>query len=197
MRTITEQEFLRWAAGKNLGLDPQYPDSAVLDFRGTSESRFWAVPPEPERRPYLIASLLELMGDWQTCYAWRHLGSWPDPSSVDVGRVNDVVESRILQGLGLPLGTADVVIFDRRDLPTLTTLLFSTTVFGWSVGEDLYVVPDHGRYVLETDHHGVIHVAFHDPREVGHWVSEMAQRGFDLPEDVPDSTFKRPSWMPE
>jgi hypothetical protein len=124
MRSITEQEFLRWAAGKSLGLDPQYPDSAVLDFRGGSESRFWVVPPEPERRPYLIASLLELMGDWEICYVWRHLGSWPDPSTVDVRRVNDVVECRILQGLGLPLGTADVVLFDRSDQPALTALLF-------------------------------------------------------------------------
>ena len=197
MRTITEQEFLRWAAGKSLGLDPQYPDSAVLEFSRGSDSRFWVVPPEPERRPHLIASLLELMGDWHLCYVWRHLGSWPNPSTVDVRRVNEVVELRILQGLGLPLGTADVVIFDRVDLPTLITLLFSTTVFGWSVGEDLYVVPDHGRHVLQTDHHEVIHVSFHDSGEIGHWVSQMAQRGFDLPEDVPDATFKRPSWMPE
>ena len=197
MRTITEQEFLRWAAGKNLGLDPRYPNSAVLDFREGSESRFWLVPSEPERRPHLIASLLELMGEWQTCYVWRHLGSWPDPSSVDASRVNDVIECRILQGLGLPLGTADVVMFDRRDLPALIALLFSTTVFGWSVGEDTYVVPDHGRHILQTDHHEVIHVSFQDAGEVERWVSTMAQRGFDLPEDVPDPTFKRPSWMPE
>jgi hypothetical protein len=137
------------------------------------------------------------MGNWQMCYVWRHLGRWPDPNTVDVRRVNDVVECRILQGLGVPLGTADVVIVERSELPTLTTLLFSTTVFGWSVGEDLYVVPDHGRQVLQTDHHEVVHVSFRDAREIDHWVSEMAQRGFDLPEDVPDSTFKRPSWMPE
>jgi hypothetical protein len=56
----------------------------------------------------LIASLLELMGDWQTCYVWRHLGSWPGPATVNRLRLNDVVELRILQGLGLPLGTADV-----------------------------------------------------------------------------------------
>ena len=69
MRTVTEDEFLRWAAGKGLGLAPQYPHSAVLEFHGGSDSRFWNVPREPERRPYLIASLLELMGDWQSCYA--------------------------------------------------------------------------------------------------------------------------------
>jgi len=197
MRTITEKEFLRWAVGKGLGLDPQYPDSAVLEFHGGSDSRFWCVPPQPELRPYLIASLLEQMGDWQPCYAWRHLGSWSDPSAVDMRHANDVVELRILKGLGIPLGTADVVAFDRNDLDTLATLLFSTTVFGWSVGEDLYVVPDHARQVLQTDHHGVNHVSFRAADEIGHWVSEMARRGFDLPDELPDATFKRPSWMPE
>ena len=107
------------------------------------------------------------------------------------------MELRILKGLGMPLGTADVVAFDRSDFDTLVTLLFSTTVFGWSVGEDLYVVPDHARHVLQTDHHDVIHVSFRTFDEIGRWVSEMAQRGFDLPDELPDETFKRPSWMPE
>jgi hypothetical protein len=197
MRTTTERDFLQWAAGKGLALDPQYPDSAVLDYQGGSDARFWTVPPEPARRPYLIASLLQLLGEWQTCFVWRHLGSWPDPVSADGQPVNDVVESRILQGLGLPLGTSDVVAFDRADLSALITLLFSTTIFGWSVGEDLFVVPDHARQLIQTDHHGVIHVSFRSVGDIEHWVSAMSRNGFDLPEDLPDETFKRPSWMPE
>jgi hypothetical protein len=168
-----------------------------LDYQGGSDARFWTVPPEPERRPHLIAALLELLGDWQICYVWRHLGSWPDTASVDAERANDVVESRILQGLGLPLGTSDIVAFDRTDVAALVTLLFATTIFGWSVGEDLYVVPDHARQLLQTDHHGVIHVSFRDVGDIEYWVSEMARNGFDLPHDLPDETFKRPSWMPE
>jgi|SRR5215475_9223722 len=197
MRTIAPAKFLRWAAGKDLRLDPEYPDSAVLDFQGGSDSRFWVVPPEPERRPYFVASLLELMGEWQICYVWRHLGSWPAQASVDGGRINDAVELRILKGLGMPLGTADIVLFDVNDFDTLATLLFSTTIFGWSVNEDLYVVPDHAQQVLQSDHHGVIHVSFRAPADIAHWVSEMSQRGFDLPDELPDATFKRPSWMPE
>ena len=80
---------LLWAAGQGLGLDPQYPDAAVLEFQGGSDSRFWLVPPEPERRPYLITSLLELMGGWRTSFAWRHLGSWPGPAVIDPRRIND------------------------------------------------------------------------------------------------------------
>ena len=197
VKTLTENDFLVWAKGKGLGLDPQYPDSAVLDFQGGSDARFWNVPQQPDRRPYLIASLLALMGDWKTAYAWRHLGSWPHQNAADAERMNDVVQARILKGLDMPLGTADVVAFDHRELDTLIALLFTTTVFGWSVGEDLYVVPDHARQILQTDHHGVIHISFRDAGDVAHWVTEMAERGFNLPDELLDETFKRPSWMPE
>jgi hypothetical protein len=137
------------------------------------------------------------MDHWHACYVWRHLGSWPDPNSVDVRRPNDVVECRILEGLGVPRGTAEALTFERGELPALLSLLFSTTVFGWSVAQDLYVVPDQARHILQTDHHEVIHVSFRAAGEIQHWISDMAKRGFELPDDVPDSTFKRPSWMPE
>ena len=157
MKRLTETAFLAWADGAGLCLDPQYPASAVLVFRpDPQQDRFWDVPAEPQRRPYFIVSLLELMGDWQACYAWRHLGSWP--GSADPRQINDVVELRILAGLGLPLGTADVVRFERAELDKLVTLMFATTVFGWSVGDDLCVVPDHAGNILQTDHHNVIHV---------------------------------------
>ena len=194
MKTLTAAAFLAWADGAGLCLDPKYPHSAVLVFQSDSrQGRFWEVPAEPERRPYFLLSFLELMGDWRECYAWRHMGSWP--AFANSTRPNDNVEWQILKGLGLPLGTADVVKFDRAETHTLVTLLFSTTVFGWSVGDDLYVVPDHARYILQTDHHNVIHISFRSSADVEEWVRQMEERGFALPEEVPDSTFKRPNWM--
>jgi hypothetical protein len=194
MKSLPQLEFLRWASGAGMEIDPRYPQSAVLRFHpDPDEARFWCVPAEPECRSYFIASLLELMGDWRTCYAWRHLGRWPD--SADPRRVNDVVELCILRALQLPLGTSDVVEFAREELDKLLTLILSTTIFGCSVGEDLYVVPDHGAYILKTDHHDVIHVAFRGSEGIDRWVSEMASRGFPLPDELPDATFKSPRWM--
>lgn len=194
MRTHQEDDFLAWAERAGFGLDPRYPRSAVLTFRPASEhDRFWEVPVEPESRPYFIASLLECMGDWQACYVWRHLGRWPPAAVPD--RINDIVEHRILQGLGLPLGTNAVVEYSRGERDSLLTLLFSTTIFGWTVSEDLYVVPDHGRHLLQTDHHGVIHLGFRTEDSLTGCVEEMKRRGFLLPDEVPDATFKQPRWM--
>ena len=194
MRTHREDEFLEWAERSGFQIDPRYPHSAVLTFRpDPGYDRFWEVPSEPERRPYFIASLLDCMDDWQAGYVWRHLGSWPQSAVPE--RINDVVELRILDGLGLPLGTNGVVEFSRAEYDRLVTLLFSTTIFGWSVGEDLYVVPNHGRHLLQTDHHGVIHLSFRTEESLNLCVDEMERRGFSLPGEVPDSTFKQPGWM--
>jgi hypothetical protein len=194
MHTLNEQRFLDWAKARGIGVDENYPKVAVLTFKpDPNEDRFWEVPPEAERRSYFALTLLEQMGDWQSCYVWRHMGSWP--ASVDPLRINDNVELQILSGLGLPLGTSDVVEFARSELHKLVTLLFSTTVFGWSVGEDLYVVPDHGRFIMKTDHHNVIHVSFRNVADREVFVKEMAQREFFLPDDLPDETFKQPDWM--
>lgn len=194
MKTIRESEFLAWAEQVGLFLDERYPQSAVLSFRPDPElDRFWEIPPEPERRPFFVDSLLDLMGDWRSCYIWRHLGSWPPVANQS--RINDVVELQILKGLGLPLGTADVVEISREELDKLVTLIFATTIFGWSVGEDLYVIPNHGRYLLQTDHHGVVHVCFLASTDLEDFVKGMDARGFPLPDAVPDSTFKEPSWM--
>ena len=149
MRSLSEENFLVWARSNGLLLHPSYPKSAILSFPiESSESRFWCVPASPERRPYFLSSLLDLMGDWNSCFVWRHMGSWHSTDQINLQRINDVVENQIHKGLGLPLGTADILEFTRQDLPALLTLLFATTVFGWSVGEDLYVVPDHTRFFL-------------------------------------------------
>ena len=194
MRTHREDEFLAWAERSGFHIDPRYPHSAVPTFLpDPQQDRFWEVPSEPEARPYFIASLLGCMDDWQACYVWRHLGNWP--RSVEPERINDVVELRILDGLGLALGTNAVVEFSRAEYDRLVTLLFSTTIFGRTVGDDLFVVPDHGRHLLQTDHHGVIHVSFRTEESLNLCVDEMARRGFPLPDEVPDSTFKQPGWM--
>jgi hypothetical protein len=196
MKTYHERHFLEWASAHAMELDERYPDSAVLTFKpDTHLDRFWIVPTRPERRPYFLAVMLELMGGWKSCLAWRHMGSWPERPDPD--RPNNRVEFQILKGIGLPIGTAAVVEFDRAECDQLITLLFSTTVFGWSVGEDLYVVPDHAQYILMTSHHDVIHVCFRTLNDLQQFVSGMEKEKFQLPKRIPDPTFETPEWMKE
>lgn len=193
MRNLTEQQFLEWADKHGLWINPKYQQSASLIFKTETYDRFWNIPSKPEKRPYFISSLLQLMGDWKSCFIWKPLGSWP--KSVDPGRINDNIELHILKDLGLPLGTNYVIESAREEIHLLVTLVFSNTIFGWSCNDDIYIVPDHALYIMQTDHHGVIHASFRNPNDIIPFVQEMEQQGFSLPEDLPDETFKKPEWM--
>jgi hypothetical protein len=194
MKTHSEEQFLKWAGTHGMGLDERYPNSAVLTFKpDPAIDRFWVVPSEPEVRPYFLSLMLDLMGKWQSCRVWRHMGWWP--KRPDRERVKGRVEFHILKGIGMPMGTNDVVEFKRSERDQLTTLLFSTTIFGWCVAEDLYVVPNHAQHIIETSHHGVVHVYFRQMKDLRQFVKGMNKEEFPLPKTVPDWTFETPEWM--
>jgi hypothetical protein len=195
MKRHTETLFLAWASDAGIVLDPRYPQSASLVFgENHSYDRFWCIPPEPERRPCFFRCILQAFGAWSSFRCWRHLGSWP--SDPDPLRVNDQVEHTILSGLALPVGTADIVEFSHDEEVALITLLLSTSIFGWSVGEDLYLVPDSAAGILQTDHHEVVHASFRSEAMMTTFIQFMESEGFSLPDEPPDSTFKVPDWMP-
>jgi hypothetical protein len=161
MQSHPEAEFLAWAEARGIVVPPGHPQYPQLAFRDSAEERrFWVVPEKPEQRSFFLACVLELLDDWRSCWVWRHCGSWPSRQHVDPNRINDRVELVILEGLKIPVGTTDVVEFSQSEFDRLVSLLLSTSMFGWSVGEDLYVVPDNGCCIVKTDHHGVVHVEF-------------------------------------
>ena len=196
MTTISEQEFLAGLASKGLTLNPIYPQSKSLTYGAGSESRFWIVPPRAAERPYFLSALVSLLGEWQSCYAWRPHGSWPDRKTIDADRIGELVELNIMAGLGAPPGSIDVLRFSRDERDSLVTLMFATSIFGWSVGEDLYVVPDNASAFIMVSHHEDVHATTARGGNIDHWVNSMAEAGYDLPANPPDATFKRPKWMP-
>jgi hypothetical protein len=64
VQSLTEKSFLKWANDRGMGLDDQYPESAVLSFKpDLQQDRFWEIPSNPEQRPYFVASILSLLGN--------------------------------------------------------------------------------------------------------------------------------------
>lgn len=137
--------------------------------------------------------MLDAFGSWKSYWCWRHLGSWP--SKPDIARINDCMEHALFQSIGIPAGTSDVLEFDSEEEIGLVTLLFITSVFGWSVGEDLFLVPDTGTGILQIDHHGVMHAIFKTEDKMQIFIEKMNEEEFHLPGHLPDATFKAPAWM--
>jgi hypothetical protein len=194
METVSGEDFLGWAAGVGIGFDPRYPECRCLSLLPPREhARFWVLPPDPAAWPYFAASLLHGLDEWDSGLLWPRSGRWPDP--VQSQSYNEGVRDVLLRGAGIPGGWAGAVRFGHDEEDALVAVLYAYLAFGWCVADDLFFVPDHGRQLLQTDHHDVIHVQCASEERVQGLVGHMAEAGYELPREPPDGTFKRPAWM--
>jgi hypothetical protein len=192
MEAVPGEEFLRWAAGVGIDFDPRYPDTLCL-VPPRDHARFWALPGDPATWPHFVGSLLEGLDEWGAGFLWPRPGRWPQgrKSRSRKEGVRDVV----LRGAGVPDGWAGPVRYRREEEEAVIAVLFAYLAFGWCGDDDLFFIPDHGRQLLQTDHHDVIHVECATEERVQELVSHMAGEGYLLPTELPDPTFKRPAWM--
>ena len=194
MKRIEEKQFIKMIRQIGITVDSRYPETAELGFGKESEiSRFWEIPEEARRIPYFVQTILSALDPWESVYVWKHMGSWF--TSIKGERLNDDVQAVIYRGVGITENNADILKFNGNELEELVALIFNQLVFGWHVGDDLYIIPDHGRQMIKTDHHDVVHVSVRDQSIMEKFINKMAAKGFELPEDIPDETFKRPDWM--
>jgi hypothetical protein len=191
---VTSDSFLAWAAGVGVGFDPRYPDGHCLGLLPPRESaRFWVLPGDGHTWPHFTGSILKGLDSWQTGYLWPRLGRWPaaDASRSYSERVRDVV----LRGAGIPDGWEGAVRYSRDERAAVIAVLLACLAFGWCSDDDLYFVPDHGKHVVQTDHHDVIHVDCADEGRVLELVKHLEGAGYPLPTEPPDATFRWPHWM--
>jgi hypothetical protein len=194
MESVPADEFMRWAASVGIGFHPGYPDSKCLSLLPPGDhARFWVLPFEPATWPHFIASLVDGLDDWETGYLWPRAGRWPTPAQ-GLG-LNDGVRMVLLRGAGIPFGSAAAVRFDRDTEGELFAVLYAYLAFGWCTDDDLFFVPDHGRQLLQTDHHDVVHIKCRTEERVLELVEHMSKMEYELPKEPPDWTFKRPAWM--
>jgi hypothetical protein len=194
MQGVPGENFLRWAAGVGIDFDPRYPDSGCLRLVPPRDhARFWVLPSDPASWPHFIASLLEGLDEWPTGFLWPRSGAWP--SCGQSQSYNEGVREVVLRGAGIPDSWTGAIRFDRGEEDALIAVLFAYLAFGWCVDDDLFFVPEHGRQLLQTDHHDVIHVECASEERVQKLITHMAEAGYELPNELPDWTFALPAWM--
>lgn len=194
MKQIKEKKFLEIIKKQGIIIDPKYPKSASLCFeKDINIWRFWVIPSEGGRIPFFVDTILEALDKWERIFVWRHLGSWVQ--TIKGERITEDIQAVIYRGVGISEDNVDVLEFTIRELPELVTLVFNQLIFGWNVGDDLYIIPNHGKQIIKTDHHDVVHVSFRDKAGMDEYIKRLAEKGFKLPDELPDETFKRPDWM--
>lgn len=192
MRLVSETQFLQWAALSGVELDPQWSQAGGtrwLKFQGgEAAQRFWVVPNDPRGLLTFISALLSALDAWETCSVLKREGGWTYTHEQDGRRP-------LLDALGIPESQEPALEVGAAESPALLLLIMTQLAFGWCAHDDLWLVPDHGKQVFFTDHHGVIHVEFQQPRSVAGFVERMSAAGFELPTEPPDESFRWPAWM--
>jgi hypothetical protein len=194
MHLISEDDFWRRVTALGIELDSRYPGAEALAFEAhTQFARFWVLDLYSYNWPALIAGLLETIDSWTEGLLWPRGGGWlitrqdapPDVRTLDA----------TLRAFGISNGVRGAALFQRQEQDLLSAVMFIQTVFAEQLHDDLYFIPDHGRQFIHTDHHGVIHLQCSTAKSIDFAVQKLQELGFSLPTELPDETFKRPSWM--
>jgi hypothetical protein len=194
MKTVSSDDFLFWAKGAGVAFDPRYPESGCLTLLPPrNHARFWVIPGDLRELPCFIGSFLAGIDKWSSGFIWPRAGHWP--AYGEIGADGEGIRQVVLQGAGVPAGWKGALRFDHADTPAVTAILFIYLAFGWCVDDDLFVIPDHARQILQTDHHDVQHVECQSEERIRAFVDHMAGEGYELPVAPPDGTFRQPAWM--
>jgi len=177
-----------------IGFDESYPGARSLTYLPHSDhARFWTLLPDPAGWPHFVDCLLEGCKPWSSCFLWPRFGTWPATTALT--GLSDSILNVILRGVGIPEAWPGAIRFAPPDRPAVLAVVFFYLVFGGCVQDDLYLIPDHGRQILLTSHHDVVHVKFAEESRIESFVKHMSAAGYELPAELPDETFKRPAWM--
>lgn len=177
MTPVATSDFLLWARTCGIAPDDRYDEPRCLVYLPYRDyDRFWVVPKSPEAIPYFAEQLLAGLGDWATCYLWLREGQWP--SARHSNSSNDVVRDLIFRAAQVPDGFEGALQFSKSEQGKILGIISAVLMYGWSAGEDLFVIPNHGKVFLQTDHHGVVHVNCADANLPATFVAHMAENGF-------------------
>lgn len=195
MQPVKGGDFLIWASGLGIGFDPRHPEAGCFCFLPPRQgcARYWTLAGDPATWPDFVAHFLDGVDPWATGFLWPREGKWPPPPKPSF--LTDEVCAVVRRGAGIPEGWPGAVRFERTERTAIVAVLFAHLTFGGCVADDLYFIPDHGRQIIQTSHHDVVHVKCAEEDWMRQFVEHMAKAGHPLPTEPPDETFKRPSWM--
>ena len=189
MKTVDNATFLAEMQAAGIIVEPGW---FRLSFGRYDETdRFWTWPWPPQDLAGLLTAVLQHIAPTVHCDAWRPGGVWHE----DDPAYTDSVREVLLRGFDIPRDHCGALRFARNEAAAVTALVLAFGVAGWNVNDDLCLVPDNHDFIVRISHHAVLHVECRTAELVEPLVRHMASQGWDLPTDVPDPTFKIPTWM--
>jgi hypothetical protein len=162
MQILEDVRFLGWLQQRGIIADPHAGTGDRLTFaEGTPVDRLWRPAGIVSDVPGFVHAALDGALQGGPWWLWRRGGGpWMDEFGEEGGLRNASLD-RLLEGLGYG-GASGALRLGIKEMPDLWLIVNAFFVFGWSVGEDLYVVPDDCSCILVFSHEGWLEGRFPD-----------------------------------
>lgn len=160
MQILEDVRFFGWLQQRGIIADPERGTGDRLTFaEGTPVDRRWRPGGITSDIPDFSWGVLNAAMQGGPWWLWRRGGGpWMDEFGQEGGLRNAALD-RLLEALGYG-GAGGALRLGVKELPDLWLIVNAFFVFGWSVAEDLYVVPDDCSCVLLFSNEGYVEARF-------------------------------------
>lgn len=174
MQLVPDSDVTDWMAGIGITSHPRFPLKLVFSDAPDCQQS-WLPTGRITDLPGFLQVAVGLATDGGQVLLYRKGGgSWYEGEDAPIG--NHVID-RVLHGIGIPEAFQGALSFEAAEWRDLYLVISTFFVWGWSVGEDLYIVPKNGSCILMTSHHGELFAHFPGADARVAFVAAMAEAG--------------------
>lgn len=174
MQLSLETEFRRWMERMGIGPHPRFPQ-ALTFTKAANCQESWLPTGRISDLPGFLQTAVGIASRDGAVWLFRKGGGgWYEGADAPIG--NHVID-RVVASLGVPTDFEGALGFEGTEWRDLYLLISTFFVWGWSVGEDLYVIPKNGSCFLMTSHHGELFAGFPTEEALARFRSDMDRAG--------------------
>jgi hypothetical protein len=151
MQLVAESEFVSWAAGIGIARHPRFPLNLAFVQEPDCQKSWLPTGRVTDLPGFLQTAVGLASGDGGTLLYRKGGQSWYESEDAPIG--NHIID-RVLAAISVPREFAGALSFESTEWRDLYLVISTFFVWGWSVGEDLYIIPRNGSCMLMTSHHG-------------------------------------------
>ena len=172
---------------------PDYTDR--LSFSSVASCRqFWFPSFVPSELPGFIAVALQAISPHGPYYiARRGGGTWQDGESEST--INNQIIDSMLGSFGVAMHAEGAIRFEESEWKHLLAIVLTFYVYGWSVGQEIFILAEERDAILHPSHHGELYGTFKDAEVMEKFRSTLLSGGYDLPTESIGSSFQNPRWL--
>ena len=175
MQLVAQHDFAKWAASVGIGQHPRFPLNLAF-IQAPDSHREWLSTGRITDLPGFLQTAVGIASVDGATLLYRKGGdSWYEGEDAPIG--NHIID-RVLAAIGVPREFAGALSFDSTEWRDLYLVISTFGVWGWSVGEDLYIIPRNGSCMLMTSHHGELVAMAPTEEALVRFEAEMVRCGY-------------------